>query len=228
MQGKHKIKHQKHTDMKTLNYVKKLALIAMIATIGLMCSINMKAQHAYKPYFGNVDWQLNTPISNDFTNRVSGWGASFEGGIYVTPQIGVGLFVSYSSNHKGIPTKTLHPTSSSALTAAQERSLFQLPFGLNLRYRFYKISEVCDPYFGLKLGASWVQLSSYMSSFRVFDDSWGFYMSPEIGTNIWLNSEKSFGFNFALYYSFSTNSSQVLDGHVNQLNNLGMRLGVSF
>jgi hypothetical protein len=67
-----------------------------------------------------------------------------------------------------------------------------------------------------------------MSTFRVYDDCWGFYMSPEIGTNLWLNSEKSFGFNMSAYYSFSTNKAKVLDGHVNQVNNMGVRVGVAF
>jgi hypothetical protein len=214
--------------MKTFKYLKSLAIAVAFVAISLAFSDNANAQKAYKPYFGNVDWQFNAPFNNDFTNRASGWGASFEGGIYVTPKIGLGLFVSYSSNHKEIPTKTLYPNASSALTAEQERSLFQVPFGINARYRFYSNSDVCDPYIGMKLGTSYTQLSSYMSTFRVYDDSWGFYMSPEIGTNLWLSSEKTFGFNMSLYYSFSTNSSRVLDGHINQLNNMGFRVGIAF
>lgn len=214
--------------MKTFKYFKSLAIAVAFVAISLAFSDNANAQKAYKPYFGNVDWQFNAPFNNDFTNRASGWGASFEGGIYVTPKIGLGLFVSYSSNHKEIPTKTLHPNASSALTAEQERSLFQVPFGINARYRFYSNSDVCDPYIGMKIGTSYTQLSSYMSTFRVYDDSWGFYMSPEIGTNLWLSSEKTFGFNMSLYYSFSTNSSRVLDGHINQLNNMGFRVGIAF
>lgn len=214
--------------MKTYNYLKSFVFAIAIAAISLLYSGNANAQHTYKPYFGNIDWQFNAPFNNDFTNRASGWGANFEGGIYVTPKIGLGLFVSYSSNHKNIPTKTLHPTTTSALTAEQERSLFQVPFGLDARYRFYTMSKVCDPYIGLKLGTSYTQLSSYMSTFRVYDDSWGFYLSPEIGTNLWLSSEKTFGFNMSLYYSFSTNSARVLDGHINQLNNMGFRVGIAF
>jgi hypothetical protein len=215
--------------MKTYNFLKTIATSIVIVATSFILSNEVSAQQpSYKPYFGNVDWQFNAPFSNEFTNRASGWGASFEGGYFVTPKIGLGLFVSYSSNHKSIPTQTLHPSANTALTAKQERTLFQLPFGVNLRYRLFDKSNICDPYFGLKLGATYAQLSSYMSSFKVYDNSWGFYMSPEIGTNLWMSSEKTFGFNIALYYSLSTNTSRVLDGHVNQLNNMGFRVGVAF
>ena len=53
-------------------------------------------------------------------------------------------------------------------------------------------------------------------------------MSPEIGTNIWLSEQKNVGFNVSVYYSFATNKGHVLDGHINQLNNLGFRVGMAF
>jgi outer membrane protein W len=212
--------------MKTFKYLKSLAIAVAFVAISLAFSDNANAQKAYKPYFGNVDWQFNAPFNNDFTNRASGWGASFEGGIYVTPKIGLGLFVSYSSNHKEIPTKTLYPNASSALTAEQERSLFQVPFGINARYRFYSNSDVCDPYIGMKLGTSYTQLSSYMSTFRVYDDSWGFYMSPEIGFTYFPFERTDFGFQFAVYYSFCTNRNESYD--IKGINNLGFKLGIAF
>lgn len=203
-------------------------LVAAMAVTAMLLPATMKAQQSYKPYFANADWQFNVPLGNDFTNRASGWGASFEGGYFVTPKIGVGAFLSYSTNHKNLPTETITPSSTSILTTNQQRSLFQLPFGVNLRYRFIPQSGILDPYAGLKLGAEYTQLSSYISTYRITDDSWGFYLSPEVGTNIWLSEEKTFGFNVSLYYNFATNKGRVLDGHVNQLNNIGFRLGVAF
>lgn len=214
--------------MKTIRNFKFTILSAAFAAIGLFIPFASQAQQEYKPYFGNVDWQFNAPISNDFTNRASGWGANIEGGYFLTPKIGVGAFISYSSNHKYVPTKTLAVSETATLTTKQQRSLFQLPFGLNLRYRFMPTAGMFDPYAALKLGAEYSQMSSYISTYQVYDRSWGFYMSPEIGTNIWLNEEKLFGFNVSLYYSFATNKGHVLDGHANQLNNIGFRIGVAF
>lgn len=213
--------------MKTFNKFKKILLASAFITASIITSISINAQD-YKPYFGNANWQFNAPISNSFTNRASGWGANLEGGYYIMPKIGLGAFVSYSTNHKYIPTETLMPKANSALTTNQQRSLFQIPFGINVRYRINPDNTMLDPYVAIKLGTEYAQLSSYISTYQLSDDSWGFYMSPEIGTNIWLSEDKNFGFNASLYYSFSTNKGHVLDGHVNQLNNIGFRLGVAF
>ncbi len=214
--------------MKTKNNFRKTVLSAVMVMIGVLIPFTSHAQQEFKPYFGNVDWQFNAPIGNDFTNRASGWGANIEAGYFLTPKIGIGAFISYSSNHKYIPTKTLAVSETTNLTTKQQRSLFQMPFGLNLRYRFIPFGGMLDPYASLKLGAEYTQMSSYISTYQIYDRGWGFYMSPEIGTNIWLSEEKSFGFNVSLYYSFATNKGHVLDGHANQLNNIGFRIGVAF
>ncbi len=213
--------------MKTLYIFKKTVIASVFIALSIIIPISIKAQE-YKPYFGNINWQFNAPISNSFSNKASGWGASFDGGYYITPKIGLGAFVSYSTNHKYIPTKTLMEGSNIALTTNQQRSLFQIPFGINARYRINPISSMFDPYVALKIGAEYAQLSSYISTYQLSDNTWGFYFSPEIGTNIWLSEDKNFGFNVSLYYNFSTNEGHVLDGHANQLNNLGFRIGVAF
>ena len=214
--------------MKTIKNLKIQTLSFLITMIGLLCPIVLKAQENSKPYFGNINWQFNAPIGNDFTNRASGWGANIEGGYFITPQIGVGVFISYSTNHKYLPTETMATSATSTITTKQQRSLFQLPFGVNIRYRFMPINYILDPYVSLKLGAEYSQFSSYISTYNLYNDGWGFYMSPEVGTNIWLSEEKTFGFNVSLYYSFATNKGHVLNGHANQLNNIGFRLGVAF
>lgn len=213
--------------MKAFNSFKKILIASAFITACVTTSLSTNAQE-YKPYFGNVNWQFNAPISNSFTNRASGWGVNLDGGYYLTPKIGLGGFVSYSTNHKYIPTETLMPKANSALTTNQQRSLFQIPFGVNVRYRINPNNTMLDPYVALKLGTEYAQLSSYISTYQLSDDSWGFYMSPEVGTNIWFSEDKNFGVNASVYYSFSTNKGHVLDGHVNQLNNIGFRLGVSF
>ena len=216
--------------MKKIIYLKMMALSIAVFSVALLMPTNAQAQpqRDFKPYFANADWQFNAPMNNDFTNVASGWGVNFEGGMFVTPKFGLGLFISYSTNHKYIPTKSFHPAENSTLTTDQERSLFQLPFGLNMRYKIMPGNKIFDPYVSLKLGAEYVQMSSYISTYRVYDRNWGFYMSPEIGTNIWLSEMKNIGFNVSLYYSFSTNKGTVLDGHINQLNNIGFRVGMAF
>ena len=92
--------------MKTINYFKMLMVVVAVFVVSLVATTDIKAQTTYKPYFGNVDWQFNAPFGNDFTNRASGWGANLEGGLFVTTKVGLGLFVSYSTNHKSLPMET--------------------------------------------------------------------------------------------------------------------------
>lgn len=178
-------------------------------------------------YYGNVDWNFNSPLSNSFTKVASGWGMNFDGGYYVTPKIGIGLFLSFSTNHKYIGTETLTFTDGSSLTTNQQRSMFQLPFGAEVRYNITNTNRF-TPYVDLRLGTEYCQLSSYISTFKVYNRNWGFYVSPEIGSTVWTSSNKTVGLHVALYYSFSTNKGDVLDGNIDKLNNIGFRLGISF
>lgn len=209
--------------MKTIN---KIGVGAILAITLLTCT-NATAQE-YQPYYINADWQFNAPLTSDFTKRASGWGMNFEGGYYVTPNIGLGAFLAFSTNHKQVATNTISLSSTSALTTNQARSMFQLPFGVSARYRFLPESGIFDPYAGFKMGAEYAKLSSYVSTYKIYTDTWGFYMSPEIGTNVWFGPNKEVGAHIALYYSFSTNKGHVLDGSVDKINNIGFRLGLAF
>lgn len=180
---------------------------------------------AYDHMYFNADWQINIPLGNSFANKGSGWGANFEGGYYVTPNFGVGLFIAYSTNNERIGKETLYLDNNAAITAEQQHSVFQLPFGVGMRYRFMP-GEQFTPYMGLKLGANYAQMSSYMNTFKIYDNTWGFYMSPEIGVNLFVT--QNFGFHVAAYYSYGTNSGKVLTYKINELNNFGVRMGVCF
>ncbi len=56
----------------------------------------------------------------------------------------------------------------------------------------------------------------------------GFFLSPEIGVSIFPRPDYRFGFHVALYYNYATNSGDVLTYSVNNLNNFGIRVGISF
>ena len=81
---------------------------------------------------------------------------------------------------------------------------------------------------GLKLGANYAEFSSYYYVIKQYTDTWGFYLSPEIGVSIFPRPDYRFGFHVALYYSYATNSGDILTYSVNNLNNFGIRVGISF
>ena len=203
----------------------KYVRIHALCLLMLAAALPGKAQIFPNGYL-NIDWQVNAP-DGSFADKVSGWGMNFEGGYRITPAIAVGPFLSYHTNLGSVGRRTLQLGDGTALTTNQKHSLFQLPFGVTGRYSWFN-SSVLQPYVGLKLGANYAQMSSYYYIVKQYDDSWGFYLSPEIGLTIFPQPEYRFGFHVALYYSYATNQSRVLTYSVNNINNFGLRVGVSF
>ena len=208
--------------MKIATYMGRVALCIASLCIGRSAS----AQLLPTSYF-NVDWQVNVPLGSALADKASGWGMNFEGGYFVTPEIAVGGFLSFQTNLQNLPTQTLTLTNGAALTAEQEHAVFQLPFGVTGRYQ-WRPDSIFQPYAGLKLGAQYAKLSSYYYVVQSYTETWGFFLSPEIGVSIFPRPDYRLGFHVALYYSYATNSGSVLNYRVDGLNNFGIRVGVSF
>lgn len=208
---------------KIINTIK----VSILLVLGLTASSAINAQNINNMYL-NFDWQLNLPLGNSFADQFSGWGANVDGGYYLTDNIGVGAFLSYHTNRKYIPKETLNLGEGSDVTTDQQHSIFQLPFGLATRYSFIPDNKLFQPYAALKLGTAYSKVSTYMNVFEISEKKWGFYVSPEIGANVYVDPQNRFGIHVATYYSYSTNKSEVLGYTVDGLNNWGFRIGVSF
>ena len=209
--------------MKTLKYISLRAFA--IAALALVFAMPAKAQMTDNGY-ANIDWQFNFPLNNHFADKASGWGMNFEGGYYVLPDLSIGAFINYHTNNEYIPRQTLPINSSSALTTDQQHSVFQLPFGLATRYAWNR-GGAFQPYVGVKLGAQYAQLKSTFNAFEANEDTWGFYVSPEIGFNVypWAYGP---GLHFAAYYSYGTNKGDLFTYSVDGMNNVGLRIGIAF
>lgn len=208
--------------MKSMKYILRAALC-----VASLCICRSASAQLLPNSYLNVDWQMNVPLGASFADKASGWGMNFEGGYFVTPAIAVGAFVSYQTNLENIPRQTLDLGSGSALTTKQKHAVFQLPFGVTGRYSWLRYS-VFQPYAGLKLGADYAELSSYYYIVKHYTDTWGFFLSPEVGVSIFPRPDYRLGFHVAVYYSYATNSGHVLNYSVDGLNNFGIRVGVSF
>lgn len=210
--------------MKTQKYI---LFKAVLLTVTLTAAFQTGRAQAIRNAYLNVDWQCNVPLGSSFADKASGWGMNFEGGYFVTPEITVGAFISYQTNLQSIGRQTLDLSPTSALTTNQKHALFQLPFGISGRYNFLK-GRVFQPYAGLKLGAEYAEMSSYYYVIKHYHDTWGFYFSPEIGVSIFPYPSQRFGFHVALYYGFATNSGDLLVYSIDNINNFGVRVGISF
>ena len=208
--------------MKTLRFLKSIA-----SAVALLVGIHSSSAQVLPNSYFNIDWQLGMPLSTDFADKFSGWGMNFEGGYFLTDAITIGGFINYQTNFEKIPRQTLPLDNGNALTTSQKHAIFQLPFGVSGRYNWLTDS-VFQPYAGMKLGASWAQISSYYYVYKQYTDTWGFYLSPEVGVSIFPRPDMRFGFHAALYYSYSTNRGDLLTYSVSGIQSFGFRLGISF
>ena len=199
--------------------------IYMMLTVALMVAAAQIADAQMgKRYYVNAGWQFNGTPGNSFVRSAQGDGAYMEMGFYLTPMLAIGGFASFNTNNEYIPKQTYMFSDNSALTTDLVRSIYQVPFGTTIRYRFMR-SEV-QPYVEAKFGSEYSTQSTYMSTFVNRHDNWGFYISPEIGVTVFPFETTDVGFQVAAYYSYSTNQNKSYD--IKGINNLGFKLGIAF
>ena len=214
--------------MKTIrNYIAS-SLKAATVMACMLTGMNLHAQEAsQRKIHATIDWQMNAPFSTDFADKISGWGMNFEGTYQVAPRWDVGVFAAFHTNHYYVGRQTLDISSTEAITTDQQRSAFQLPFGATTAYTFCTSSYI-RPYVGIKLGTMFARYTTYFGTGGLYDTSWGFYASPEVGLKIYPNLQKNWGFHIAGYYSYATNRTETLTGDIEGQNNVGFRLGILF
>lgn len=196
----------------------------MLAATALVLTASEASAQMGKRDYINGGWQFNGTVGNDFVESGQGYGAYIEGGYYLTPMFAIGGFASFNTNNKYIPRQTYTFDDNSALTTDLDRSVYQVPFGMTVRYRFMRTEF--QPYFEAKVGTEYSVQSTYMSTFVNRHDNWGFYISPEIGLTFYPFEKTDFGFQIAAYYSYATNRNKSYD--ISGLNNVGFKLGIAF
>lgn len=198
-----------------------------VALLFALFSVKAHAEKIPEQLFFNINWQMNAPIGTDFVDRISGWGMNFESGYYLTPHWALGAFLSFHTNHKYVPRQTVPVSPTASLTTDQQQSAYQLPFGLSSAYRL-KADDHVRPYIGAKVGAMYAKNTTYFNASGWYDNPWGFYVSPEIGLNIYPMPDKRLAFHVAGYYSYATNKSNVVLDTMDGQNSVGFRLGICF
>lgn len=209
-----------HTLIKTVT-------VAGCMLLGIALQAQARPHHPERKFHLTIDWQMNAPLNTDFADKLSGWGMNFEGMYDITPRLSTGAFVSYHTNHQYVDRQTLVLSPTESLTTDQQRSAFQLPFGAAIDYTLCPRSQV-SPYIGAKLGAMFARYTTYFGTRGLYDKSWGFYASPEIGLKIYPSKHKHWGFHIAGFYSYATNHTATLTGDIDGQSNAGFRLGVIF
>ena len=190
--------------------MKKLILLS--AAI-LYCAGFANAQH--NSYGGNgirqiysINHQTNAPMGSS-TNFVSN--ASFEGvninwAYFITPEIAVGVDLSYNNYHQKIGQKIYRPNENLAINAAQYRYTQAFPIKAQVKY-FFSQSRYIKGYAGLGIGALSAGQHIVVQDLGDWDNNWGFLAAPEVGMLIPFGAYSPFGANVTAGYNFSTNKS---------------------
>ena len=144
-----------------------------------------------KRWYIDAGWQFNATVQNNFSESAQGLGAYLESGYYLLPRIAVGAFVSYNTNNQYFARETYY-FDDGALNTDKFHSLYQVPFGATVRYRF--TWSKFQPYVEAKVGANYADLNTYFASYAAYAKTWGFYASPEVGFTWHPFSRTNFGF----------------------------------
>lgn len=185
----------------------------------------IKSQINPRAYY-QVGWQFDFPIHSDFSDKMNNLGLYLDAGYYLTPNISLGGFINLSTRSDYIPRQTFTEGTVSVNTD-QVRSFIQVPFGISFRYRFAWRSR-WQPYISAKLGANYAETESEQQMSTYTDKSWGAYVSPELGINIFPFRQKYVGFNLGAYYSYASNHNKVFYCNMDRMNNWGIHLGLTF
>ena len=211
--------------MKTYNSIYKRLMVFCCFLSALVLSAN--AQWDVRNLNLVIDWQVNAPFSTGYADKISGWGMNYELKYEVNPRWDLGVFASFHSNHQYVERQTLQLSPTESLTTDQQRSAFQVPFGVVANYKLWNGKHFV-PYVGLKAGTMFARNTTYYGVKGLYDKAWGGYVSPEIGFNIYPCKNKNWGFHVAGYYSYGTNKTYTLTSEINGHNNAGFRVGVIF
>ena len=198
--------------------MKKIFLVTAAVILAAICA---DAQVGRR-YYVDAGWQFNGTFDNRFSESANG--SYIEGGYYFLPRVAAGVFASFNTNNEYFPKQTYAVGNTTAVTTDLYNSLYQIPFGATLRYRF--AWKKVQPYAEAKIGANYAREYQLFSTYGAYDSQWGFYISPEIGVVFHPFNKSNIGLQLSGYYSYATNRSEAfgLDG----INNAGFKLGLSF
>lgn len=196
----------------------------LLLTVAVVMAAAVADAQVGRRFYVDAGWQFNGSFANGFSKSANGWGAYIEGGYWFLPRVSAGLFASFNTNNEYFSKQTYDAGNGSAVTTDLYNSLYQVPFGATLRYRF--AWKKVQPYAEAKLGANYAREYQLFSTFGTYDSQWGFYVSPEIGIVFHPFNKSNIGLQIAGYYSYATNRSEAFG--IDGLNNAGFKLGISF
>ena len=204
--------------------------ILFVLAISLCCAGVARAQ-----YWGNgmkqiysLNYQMSVPVggSRDFIPNMSFEGININWAYFVTDNISVGLDLSYNNYTHKVGQKIYRPNANTAINAAQYRYTQSIPIKVQAKYFMAPFGPGLQAYTGLGIGALSAGEHIIIQDIDVWDNNWGFLLSPEIGILIPFGADNFWGANITAGYNWSTNKSNIGDMKFNNRQSFYFNVGL--
>lgn len=177
--------------------------------------------------FFNISYNLSWGAGNftDFISTVSYRGFSLDGRWFVSDRIAVGGMLGWNGFYEKHDLKT-YVFDAGAATGKIQSTYYNFTMSVNAFY--YPFPEaLIKPFIGVNVGPEYQTLDVQIGRVYNSDDSWQFYIAPEIGTFIQFGENSDVGANLAIRYNYNTYTNTRL-GFDNGLSYFQAVFGLSF
>ncbi len=186
--------------------MKRLTILSVILLT--VSAIFANAQTKYQQVY-SVTWNTYQPIgtTSDFISQYSLNGLDLSYTYYFSNNMGVGLDIAWNFNNKAIAPQVIKPNDNIAIYAAQFRQVQTVPVKAQFKYMITPESPV-RLYVAAGIGALNYAYQTEVQEFVLWDNTWGFLVSPEVGMLVPFGRDAQWGLNLHVGYNYGTNDFQ--------------------
>jgi outer membrane protein W len=203
-------------------------LICILIALTVYCNY-LKAQNYSKDFplntnFVFVGYEVSAPTNQNYLTETSWSGIRFDYRRILSPNVSIGIGVSFNTFNQYFPTTTYQrQDGSGAVTGDMIRQIYTAPITLSAHY-YLTSKSLIKPYVGLGLGTEYAEQNAYFNIYKIGYNNWGFCLRPEAGIIARFNREFA-GF-VSVAYNYSTNSNPAF--HIDNLTQIPFTIGVAF
>ena len=182
--------------------MKKTLIITIMLAAGIFYTSVVSAQS-----YSSIQYTVGIPTSGlkDHTSLASWRGITMEFHGAITPQITVGLNLSYSLYYER-KSYDSYNKGTATLTGIQYRYNNVFPMLANVHYLLNDGGPI-TPYVGFGMGTVYDRRYTDMGVYSIREDLWHFLIAPEAGLLFNIDPDMSIKFNAIYDYGFKTNDA---------------------
>ena len=204
--------------------------ILFILAISLCCAGVARAQNwgtGMRQVY-SINYQMSVPVgeSRDFIPSMSFEGININWAYFVMDNVSVGLDLSYNNYTHKVGQRIYRPDANTAINAAQYRYTQSIPIKVQAKYFLNPFGPNIQAYTGLGIGALSAGEHIIIQDIDVWDNNWGFLLSPEIGVLIPFGADNYWGANITAGYNWSTNKANIGGMTFNNRQSFYMNVGL--